>query len=59
MASVHKLLFSGSEPWPYGLEANRPTLEPFLTYCHEQGVTQRKLSADELFPRELALRIRI
>jgi 4,5-dihydroxyphthalate decarboxylase len=59
MASVHKLLFADSESWPYGLEANRPTLEPFLSYCDEQGVTKRKLSADELFPPELALKIRI
>lgn len=59
MASVHQQLFAGGEAWPYGLEANRPTLEPFLTYCHEQGVTKRKLEADELFPRELALKIRI
>lgn len=59
MASVSKLLFSDGEPWPYGVEPNRPTLEPFLSYCHEQGVTKRKVSVDELFPRELALQIRI
>ncbi len=59
MASVHKLLFPDSEAWPYGLEANRRTLEPFLSYCYEQGVTKRRLSPDELFPPELALKIRI
>lgn len=59
MAKVQKLLFADSEVWPYGLEANRPTLEPFLSYCYEQGVIKRKLSADELFPPELALKIRI
>jgi 4,5-dihydroxyphthalate decarboxylase len=53
------LLFPDSEAWPYGLEANRRTLEPFLSYCYEQGVTKRSLSSDELFPPELALQIRI
>ncbi len=59
IAGVQKILFPDGEAWPYGLEANRTTLEPFLAYCYEQGVTQRKLAADELFPRELALKIRI
>ncbi len=59
MQQVHRLLFADGDPWPYGLEPNRPTLEPFLAYCHEQGVTARRLAADELFPKELALRIHI
>jgi len=56
---VHRLLFGGGEAWPYGLEPNRRTLEPFLMYCDEQGVTQRRLKAEELFPKELAFEIRI
>jgi 4,5-dihydroxyphthalate decarboxylase len=56
---VHALLFGDGEPWPYGLEPNRPTLEPFLAYCHEQGITARRLRGEELFPRELALKIHI
>lgn len=43
----------GDDPWPYGLDANRSTLNAFLQYCHEQGVTQRRLSAEELFPDEV------
>ena len=56
---VHRVLFGDGEPWPYGLEANRRTLEPFLTYCHEQGVTERRLKPEELFPKELAFEVRI
>jgi 4,5-dihydroxyphthalate decarboxylase len=59
MNGVHALLFPEGEPWPYGLESNRATLEPFLSYCHEQGIFRRKLVADELFPKELAFQIRI
>ena len=43
----------GADFWPYGIEANRPTLEAFLQYAHEQGVCQRRLSPEEIFPREV------
>jgi 4,5-dihydroxyphthalate decarboxylase len=59
LGRMHRLLFPDGEPWPYGLERNRATLEPFLAYCDEQGVTQRRLAAEELFPKEVAFEIRI
>jgi 4,5-dihydroxyphthalate decarboxylase len=59
MDRVHRLLFGDGDPWPYGLEPNRATLEPFLAYCDEQGVTQRRLRCEELFPKELAFEVRI
>lgn len=40
----------GPDPWPYGLSANRVTLETFLQFAFEQGVCSRRLSVDELFP---------
>ena len=43
----------GEDCWPYGVEPNRPTLEAFVQYCHEQGVTQRRVQVEELFPKEL------
>jgi 4,5-dihydroxyphthalate decarboxylase len=39
----------GEDFWPYGLEPNRATLEGFLGYAFEQGVTARRLSPEELF----------
>ncbi len=56
---VHRLLFQEGDPWPYGLEPNRSTLEPFLAYCHEQGVTQRRLRSEELFPKEVLFEVLI
>ncbi|HEY7716327.1 MAG TPA: PhnD/SsuA/transferrin family substrate-binding protein [Candidatus Binatia bacterium] len=38
-----------SDPWAYGLEANRHVLEKFLVYCDAQGITGRKLAAEEIF----------
>jgi len=40
--------------WPYGVHPNRVTLEAFLGYAHEQGVTARRLQPEELFPKEVA-----
>jgi 4,5-dihydroxyphthalate decarboxylase len=43
----------GDDPWPYGVHANRPTLDAFLRYAFEQGVCRRQLVADTLFPPEV------
>lgn len=43
----------GDDPWPYGIERNRTTLEAFLDYAFEQGVCRRRLSIDALFPPEI------
>ena len=59
MERVHALLFPDGNRWPYGLEPNRSTLEPFLAYCHEQGVTRRRLRCEELFPKEVLYEVRI
>ncbi|MEN3269585.1 ABC transporter substrate-binding protein [Pseudonocardia sp.] len=42
----------GPDFWPYGLEPNHTTLEVFLRYAHEQGLTHRRLAPDELFVPE-------
>lgn len=51
-AEQAKALF-GEDFFPYGLEANRTTLEAFLQYGFEQGVCHRRLAAEELFPPEI------
>jgi 4,5-dihydroxyphthalate decarboxylase len=43
---------AGEDYWPYGIEANRRTLEPFLQYAYEQGVAKRRLEPEELFAPE-------
>ena len=59
IALENGVLFGKGEPWPYGIEPNRKTLEAFLGYCHEQGVTKRRLTLEELFPKELSLTIHV
>lgn len=40
----------GADFWPYGLEANRPTLEAFARYSHRQGLIPELPDIDTLFP---------
>jgi 4,5-dihydroxyphthalate decarboxylase len=39
----------GKDFWAYGLEPNRSTFEAIGRYVHEQGLSPRVVSADELF----------
>jgi 4,5-dihydroxyphthalate decarboxylase len=38
-----------TDPWAYGLEANRHVLEKFLVYCDAQGITARRIAPEEIF----------
>jgi 4,5-dihydroxyphthalate decarboxylase len=42
----------GGDWWPYGVDANRKTLETFLRYHHEQGLSPRLMTAEDLFAPE-------
>jgi len=47
----------GSDPYPYGIEANRKTLELVLEdAANNQHLTDRKLAVDELFPSHMLVR---
>jgi 4,5-dihydroxyphthalate decarboxylase len=37
------------DPWRNGLEANRKNIERFALYSHEQGLTKKRLTPEELF----------
>jgi 4,5-dihydroxyphthalate decarboxylase len=39
----------GEDFWPYGVEANRKTLESFLHHHHTQGIAPRRVKVEELF----------
>ncbi len=42
----------GDDPWPYGLAANRNTLDTFLRYHHAQGLSKRRYTPEEIFAPE-------
>ena len=39
----------GADWWPYGLAANRSAVDAVLRYHHEQGLTDRRFTAEEVF----------
>jgi 4,5-dihydroxyphthalate decarboxylase len=41
-------VFAG-DPWPYGIEPNRPTLEALVRYMAEQSLIKAPIPLDELF----------
>jgi 4,5-dihydroxyphthalate decarboxylase len=49
----------GGEPFPYGIEPNRRTLEAFGEYAFEQGICRRRVEVDELFAPQVRREYRI
>jgi 4,5-dihydroxyphthalate decarboxylase len=39
----------GGDPWPYGVEENRKTLEAVVESLYEQSMIEKKVTVDELF----------
>ena len=39
----------GDDPWPYGIEANRPTLDALVTYMAEQSIIAAPIRIEDLF----------
>ena len=50
VSAVRELM--GPDIWPYGLEENQNCLAVFLRYMHEQRLTKRLLTPEELFVPE-------
>jgi 4,5-dihydroxyphthalate decarboxylase len=41
----------GSDPYPYGLKANRKLLETLIDFSHEQGLISKKPAIEDLFAK--------
>jgi 4,5-dihydroxyphthalate decarboxylase len=48
LAATREVL--GHDYWPYGAEENRHDIETLLRYSHEQGLSERLVTLEELFP---------
>jgi 4,5-dihydroxyphthalate decarboxylase len=48
--------FDGN-PFPYGVEENRPTWEQLLRYAHQQGIAHRLAAPEEVFPRTVTTKV--
>jgi 4,5-dihydroxyphthalate decarboxylase len=39
----------GGDPLPYGIEANRASIEAMLCYCHQQGLLKKSYAIGDMF----------
>jgi 4,5-dihydroxyphthalate decarboxylase len=49
----------GKDVWPYGIDANRTTIQAFIDFAFEQGVCHRQLTVEELFPKQVQSTFRV
>lgn len=42
----------GEDPFPFGIKANQAMLDTIIGFSHEQGLTPKKLTAEELFAEQ-------
>jgi 4,5-dihydroxyphthalate decarboxylase len=51
-------MFDG-DPFPYGIEENRPTFEQFLRYSYEQGIAKRHAKPEDIFPKGIMTSVKV
>lgn len=56
-ADLHER-FDG-DPFPFGIEPNRPTFERFLRYTAEQGIAKAHVEPEDIFPAGIGTAVRI
>ena len=49
-------MFDG-DPFPYGIEENRPTWEQMLLYTHQQGIAHYHAKPEDLFPKGVMTKV--
>ncbi|HZT27775.1 MAG TPA: ABC transporter substrate-binding protein [Pseudolabrys sp.] len=47
------------DPFPFGIEANRPTLELFLRYTYEQGIAHALVKPEQIFPAGIMASVKV
>jgi 4,5-dihydroxyphthalate decarboxylase len=52
-------VMGADDPWPYGVESNRPTLEAFLRFSHRQGITPQLLRPEDIFAKQVDVGMRV
>lgn len=47
----------GGDPFPFGVEENRSTLEQMLLYTYQQGIAHRHVTPEDLFPKGVMTKV--
>lgn len=45
--------------FPYGIEANRPTLDLFMRYTYEQGIAHKLVTPEDIFPPGMMASVKV
>jgi len=51
-------MFDG-DPFPFGIEENRPTWEQLLLYAHQQGIAHRHVAPEDIFPKGIMTSVKV
>ena len=49
----------GGDLFPFGIDANRPTLDMFLRYTHEQGISHKLVKPEDIFPPGIMASVKV
>lgn len=49
----------GGDIFPYGIDANRDTLEAFLLYAYEQGIAHKHVAPEDIFPEGIMASVKV
>jgi 4,5-dihydroxyphthalate decarboxylase len=47
----------GGDPFPFGIEKNRPTFEQMLLYTYQQGIAERHMKPEDIFPQGIMTKV--
>jgi len=47
----------GGDPFPYGIDENRPTLEQLALYAFQQGIAHKHVKVEDMFPKGVMTKV--
>ena len=47
----------GGDPYPFGIDENRPTWEQMLLYTYQQGIAHKHMTPENIFPKGIMTKV--
>jgi 4,5-dihydroxyphthalate decarboxylase len=47
----------GDDPFPFGIDENRPTWEQMLLYTYQQGIAHKHVTPEDVFPEGIMTKV--
>ena len=55
--AVRMLDTFGGDPYPFGIDENRPTWEQMLLYTYQQGIAHKHMTPENIFPKGIMTKV--